>query len=124
MSIFDAVLEKEKKIFEKTYDCEMTVIRDNLKKKINGETKFKSEIIYAKQKCAVGRDSKSNNNQTESTNNIQYTEILFASPSIELKQGDKIIVTLRNGNIVEYRAGVPNWFSSHQEVILERDDRA
>ncbi len=124
MSIFDFALKKEKAILEKTYDSKMDVIRDNKKEKVGGKTKFKSETIYSKQKCAVVRDNKSINNQTESTNNIQYIEILFTSPSLELKQGDKIIVTLKNGNIVEYRAGVPDWFSSHQEVILEREDRA
>lgn len=124
MSIFDAILKKEKAVLELTYDAKMKVIRNTSKQKVNGKTKYNSEVIYKDEACSVGRDSKSKDNQTTSTNEIEYTEILFTKPEIEIKQGDTIEVTLKNGKVVRYKAGEPNWTSSHQEIILEREDRA
>ena len=124
MSIFDAILEKEKSIFRLTYDAKMDIIRSSSKKKVNGKTKFTNETIYQSEECSVARDSKSKDGQTDSENSIQYTEVLFTKPDLEIKQGDTIIVTLKNGKIVKYKAGEPNWTSSHQEIILLREDRA
>ena len=124
MSIFDYALEKEMQIFEKTYDCLMDVYRNTKKEKENGKTRFSDELIYEQEKCALSRENKSENTQTDSTNNISYTEILFLSPDIKIEQGDTIIVTTKNKEKIKYKSGVPEWFSSHQEIILEREDRA
>ena len=83
-----------------------------------------TETICENEKCAVVRDSKSQNNQTVSTNKITYSEVLMINSDISIKQGDEIIITLPNTEIVSFYAGAPEWFASHQEVILLREDEA
>ena len=124
MSIFNAVLEKEKLILEQTYDSTATIKRRKKDKKINGKTQHITEIICENKKCAIIRDSKSQNNQTVSTNKIAYNELLMINSDISIKQGDEVIVTLPNKEIVSFNAGTPKWFASHQEVILLREDEA
>ncbi len=124
-SVFDLVLEKEMKILAKTYDSTMNVTRPGSNKvKINGKTSFEDTVIYEDVPCAIKRDSKSQNNQTDSANNISYTEILFTLPDLVILQGDEIEITLKNNIVIKYIAGTSEWLTSHQEIIVERKDRA
>lgn len=123
-NVFDVILDEEKEIFETTYDSKMKVTRKNEKSKVEGRTKYTKKVIYNNKDCSVVRKSDSQNGQTYAENTIFYTEILFCSPELKIIQGDKIEVTDKKGDVTEYKAGVPSWFSSHQEVILEREDRA
>ncbi|MBQ8299884.1 MAG: hypothetical protein IJX99_08570 [Clostridia bacterium] len=122
--MFNKILEKEIRIIEQTYDSKCKIIREGKKEKINGQTKFSAETICDNQDCAVMRDSDSVDSQTESVNDINYKEILFISPTLKIKQGDTVIVTFKNNDVVRYSAGTSEWFDSHQEVILLREDRA
>lgn len=124
LNVFDVVLNEEIEIFKSTYDCKMKVIRNKEKSKVDGRTKYTSKVLYDNKDCSVVRKSDSQNGQTYAENIIFYTEILFCPPELKIMQGDKIEVTGKNGEVTKYKAGVPSWFSSHQEVILEREDRA
>lgn len=122
--IFNKILEKEIQIFEQTYNLLTDIYRFNKIKEKSGRTTLKKEKVYTNIKCAISRDSKSLNNQTTAENKIDYTEILFISSNVKILQGDEIVVTFPNGDTIKYFAGNPEWYDSHQEIILTREDRA
>ncbi|MNW55131.1 hypothetical protein D3C74_327770 [compost metagenome] len=78
---------------------------------------------YTDQPCRISQKALGTNGQTESTNNITYETKLFISPDIEVKQGDLIEVT-RGSQLRSYTAGEPFPYPSHQEIILQRKDKA
>ncbi|WP_129600463.1 DUF6093 family protein [Anaerophilus nitritogenes] len=79
--------------------------------------------IYENQPCRISQKSLAVNTQTEAENKIMYETKLFISPEIEIKQGDRLIVS-RNNLSRKYTAGEPFIYSSHQEVSIQRKEWA
>lgn len=115
---------KHRKIIEKSYEDKCTISR--YKKgtdPISKETKLELQIIYENKPCRISQKALAINNQSESHNQIQYETKLFIAPELEIKQGDEIVVT-RVGITRYYQAGEPFIYPSHQEVSIQRRDRA
>ncbi|MNI47652.1 hypothetical protein D3C73_1021830 [compost metagenome] len=107
---------------ERTYTDRMTVQRVE-KVKVNGETKQQLVTVFEQQPCRISQKTLSANGQTESVNKIAYETKLFTSPELEIKQGDTLTVT--RGNITrKYTAGEPFPYESHQEISIQREDKA
>ncbi|MFS1514562.1 ABC transporter ATP-binding protein [Chengkuizengella sp. SCS-71B] len=102
---------KHRKALEKLYEDRATIQRY-----LEDE---EPDNIYKNEPCKLSKLSLGRNDQTEVQNNIQYQMKLFISPDLEILHGDEIIVT-RYGRTLNYTAGEPFIYSSHQEVSLER----
>lgn len=107
---------------EKMYIDRATISRWE-KTKIGGETKTELVNKYTNQPCYLSQRALGANGQTESVNQISYETKLFISPDIEIKQGDIIEVT-RDSLMRMYTAGEPFPYGSHQEISIQRREKA
>ncbi|RHW58123.1 hypothetical protein DZC34_16880, partial [Clostridium botulinum] len=82
------------------------------------------KIKYEKQSCKISKQSLSKNNQTDTVNKVLYEIKLFIAPEVEIKQGDEIEITNQFGIITKYKAGEGFPYYTHQEVILNKEDKA
>lgn len=113
---------KYRKVMELTYEDTITIRRHG-KSVVNGETVLGWSDVYVGQPCRISQKTLGTNDQTESVNNVAYETKLFISPDITIMQGDKC-VTVRDGFATAYTAGEPFRYHSHQEVSLQREDKA
>ncbi|NGP58156.1 ABC transporter ATP-binding protein [Paenibacillus thiaminolyticus] len=114
---------KHRRKIEKTYEDKATISRYGKVKKPNGETKNELAPVYVDQPCRISQKALAVNGQREAQNVISYETKLFISPELEIKQGDTIEV-VRGHTTTTYTAGEPFPYPTHQEVILQRKDKA
>ncbi|QEK11691.1 hypothetical protein FQB35_04555 [Crassaminicella thermophila] len=116
----------EKDILEQTYFNRMKIIRITEIITEWDETISKEITVASNIKCAVSQTRRSSYNaaQTNVANEIKYTPKLFCGPDVDIKVGDKLIITLENGMTREYKTGEPYLYSSHQEIPLLREGEA
>ena len=115
-----------RKAIERLYDCTCTIIsgKEKVKDPITKETKLVTKTKYKDIPCRVSKQSLSKNVQTDTVNKIVYELKLFITPEIEIKQGDNVEVTNQFGVITKYKAGEGFYYNTHQEVILNKKDKA
>lgn len=129
----DIDYEEYRAALEETYEDRCTISRYTKVKKPNGETKTELTTIYVDLSCRLSQKALATNGQTETVNNISYETKLFISPDIEIKQGDTFQVT--RGRITAnewqpvaperaYTGGEPFPYQTHQEVSLQRGEKA
>ncbi|APC81233.1 TPA: hypothetical protein ACXDAZ_004108 [Clostridium botulinum] len=119
--------KQAKKAIESLYDCTCSIYKyEKYKDPVTKETKTGINPIpkYEKQSCKVSKQSLSKNNQTDTTNNINYELKLFINPEVEIKQGDEIEVANAFDVKTKYKAGEGFSYYTHQEVILNKEDKA
>ena len=127
--VINKALEKARKqarkAIESLYDCTCTITggKEKVKDPITKETKLVPKIKYKDILCRISKQSLGKNTQTNIVNEVVYELKLFICPEIEIKQGDEIEVNQFN-IITKYKAGEPLKYNSHQEVILNREDKA
>ncbi|GLC87495.1 ABC transporter ATP-binding protein [Lysinibacillus piscis] len=106
------------------YTDQANIMRSDNYVTSDGETRMQPLlIVYANVPCRISQKALSTNSQTEAVNNIRYETKLFISPKIEIHQGD-IISVIRGSSSKIYTAGEPFLYSTHQEVSLQRKERA
>jgi len=126
-------VRRHRKAIEKLYEDRCTISRFGPKKQPNGSTKNELYAVYTDKPCRISQKSLGSNGQTESANNISYETKFFISPDLEILQGDALKIT--RGRITasgwepigaekEYKAGEPFPYQTHQEVSLQRKDKA
>lgn len=111
-----------RKVLERAYRDQATISRME-KVKVGGETKLQLVKKYENQPCFLSQKALGANNQTEPVNKIAYETKLFISPDIEIIQGDTVEVT-RGSLKRTYTAGEPFIYPSHQEISIQRKDKA
>lgn len=119
--------EQARKAIESLYDCTCNIYRyEKYKDPVTKETKTGINPIpkHEKQSCKVSKQSLSKNNQSDTTNNINYELKLFIAPELDIRQGDTIEVINKLGITTKYKAGEGFPYSTHQEVILNKEDKA
>ncbi|OSA84101.1 hypothetical protein B2H84_03165 [Clostridium botulinum] len=118
--------KQARKAIESLYDCTCNIIggKEKIKDPVTKETKLIPKIKYEKQSCKVSKQSLSKNNQSDTTNNINYELKLFIAPEVEIKQGDIIEFTNVLDVKTKYKAGEGFPYYTHQEVILSKEDKA
>ncbi|KOC50013.1 hypothetical protein [Clostridium botulinum] len=118
--------KQARKAIEKLYDCKCNISggKEKVKDHTTKETKLVTKIKHKDIKCKISKQSLSKNNQTDTVNQIVYELKLFISPMLEIHQGDNIEVTDKFGNKTIYKAGEGFKYTSHQEVILSKEDRS
>lgn len=111
---------------EKQYNDIATISRidkENKVRKPNGETKQEYMPVYENQRCDISQKALAVNGQREAQNEVSYEIKLFIAPELDIRQGDRIEVT--RGHVKRtFTAGEPFPYPTHQEVILQRKDKA
>lgn len=120
--------KQARKAIESLYDSTCNIrAYGKYKDSITKETKTGINPVpkYEKQPCRVSKQSLSKNTQTDTINQVSYELKLFIAPEVEIKQGDEIEVTNKVLNIItKYKAGEGFPYNTHQEVILNKEDKA
>lgn len=89
-----------------------------------GETRLQPDLlIYDDVPCRISQKALSSNMQTDTVNEIRYETKLFTSIKYEIRQGDKIAIK-RGSSTRIYTAGEPFLYADHQEISLQRKERA
>lgn len=117
---------QSRKALESLYDCTCNIrAYEKYKDHTTKETKTGINPVpkYENQPCRVSKQSLSKNNQTDTINQVTYELKLFIATDVEINQGDEIEVT-RFGKTIKYKAGEGFAYSTHQEVILNKEDKA
>ena len=90
-----------------------------VKNSITKRTEFESVLVHENVKCRISFKNIIATNQTTGEAITGQITVLFINPELVIKPNSKIDVT-RNGRILEYKnSGVPAFYSSHQEIVLE-----
>ena len=113
-------LVKARKAVESLYLGICTITEYRKVKKENKSTAFEEVVVLENQPC---RTSFSTINTTTSTGTgadalVQVVKLHIA-PEIEVKSGSKITVTQNNVTIEYKNSGVPAYYGTHQEIMLE-----
>lgn len=112
---------KHRRAIERMYEDRATIKRSIQVTASNKATRAELQIIYSDQPCRLSQQSLGKNDQTDVQNDIKYDSKLFIAPELEIRQGDVIEVTRRDGRKVTGTAGEPfPPYSTHQEVSLQR----
>ena len=90
---------------------------------VNGVTKSTESKIHSDVKCQYSKGSLTDTG-TEGTPTIINSYTLFCSLETDLTEGDKVIVTQRNGKVITLAVGEGFPYSEHQEFSVKRDDTA
>lgn len=89
---------------------------------INGFTKNEEQLIKTDIKCKYSKGNLTDTGEDVPT--IINTYTLFCDIDTDIKEGDKVIVTQRNGRKVTLTVGEGFPYSNHQEFRVKRDDKA
>ena len=115
---------RHRRAIEKTYEDTCIISRmSTTVQKPSGEKRQELQPVYEDESCKLSQRALASNGQTETANDIAYEEKLFISPNLEIQQGDTVEVT-RCGRVLKFTAGEPFLYPTHQEISLQRKDRA
>ena len=89
----------------------------------NGITKGKEELIHSGVKCHYGKGSL-NDTGGEGVPTLINSYTLFCDINTDLKEGDRVTVTQRNGRQIELSVGEGFPYTSHMEFSVKRDGTA
>lgn len=79
--------------------------------------------IYSDVKCHLSK-SKLTDTGTDGAPSIVNSYTLFCALETDLKEGDRVIVTKKNGKTIVLDVGEGFPYKSHQEFSVKRDDTA
>lgn len=91
--------------------------------KVNGITKSSEVLKYTDVKCQFSKANLTDTG-TNGTPTINNSFTLFCSVETDLKEGDKIIVTQRNGRQITLAVGEEFPYTNHKEFSVKRSDTA
>lgn len=118
-------MELVRKAIEGTYNGLCTIWEyENVEDEDTGETTSKLVPVYENVPCKVSKKTISPVSGSEVVNTIKYEPVLFISPGIEIKPGSKIVVTQHGVTRECIRSGEPFVYETHQEIVLQRIDKA
>lgn len=90
---------------------------------VNGVTKSKEENIVSGVKCQYSKGNLTDTG-TDGVPTIINSYTLFCSVETDLIEGDKVIVTQRNGKKITLKVGEGFPYTNHQEFSVKRSDTA
>lgn len=112
------------RLTERYYTDKATIMRSDNYVTSEGETRLQPlAIVHHDVPCRISQRVLPTNSQTDAANEIRYETKLFISPEIEIIQGDTISIT-RDSSTKHYKAGEPFLYGQHQEISLQRRERA
>jgi len=86
-----------------------------------GITRQKEKLLYEGVKCHFSKGSLTDIGK-DGVPALVNSYTLFCSLDTDLKEGDKVIVTQRNGRKVTLTVGEGFLYSSHQEFSVKREE--
>lgn len=89
---------------------------------VNGVTKKREKPIDSDIKCHYSKGSLTDTGM-EGVPTLINSYTLFCALETDLKEGDKVIVTQRNGRQVTLSVGEGFPYSNHQEFSVKRNDK-
>lgn len=111
-----------RKAIESTYTdkCNIT---EYVNTKINNVVSTSKELITSDEPCRLSFSKLSSTTESDEASSVAQIIKLFISPDIEIKPGS-IIEVSRNSKTTRYKAsGKPAVYLTHQEIILELEQR-
>ncbi len=115
---------RRNRLAERYYTDRATIMRSDNYVTSDGETRLQPlAIVHENVPCRISQRALPTNLQSEVANDIRYETKLFISLDIEIFQGDTISVK-RCSSTKHYKAGEPFLYPKHQEISLQRRDRA
>lgn len=91
---------------------------------VNGFTKNKEQLLYTDVKCQYSKGSLNDTGTDEGIPSLVNSYTLFCGLDTDIKEGDKVIVTQRNGRKVTLSVGEGFPYTRHQEFIVKREETA
>jgi hypothetical protein len=88
-----------------------------------GFTKQKKELLYEGVKCHYSKGRLVDTGEG-SVPTLVTSHTLFCGPDVDLREGDEVVVTQRNGKQVTLTVGEGFPYSTHQEFSAKREDTA
>ena len=114
-----AEMVKARKAIESLYDGKCTITEHQKITKENKSTGFQDVVVLENEPCRLSFKTVTNANQTDTGAAVMQTVKVFLAPEIKVKPGSKLTVT-QNDVTTEYKSsGVPAFYSTHQEIVLE-----
>lgn len=89
----------------------------------NGENKTREELMHSDVRCHYSKGSLTDAGE-DGVPTLINSYTLFCGLDTDLQEGDKIVVTQRNGRQVKLKVGEGFPYSDHQEFSVKRDDTA
>lgn len=90
---------------------------------VGGITKQKKELLYEGDKCHYSKGRLVDIGD-DSVPTLVTSHTLFCGPDVDLREGDEVVVTQRNGKQVTLTVGECFPYSTHQEFSVKRVDKA
>ncbi len=119
----DKAIALARKALESTYTglCAIVEYQEVV---VNYETRTEEVTVIKNQPCKLSKKTISPANQSEVATTVAYAPLLFIAPEVEIKPGSIIIIS-QNGVTRKYeRSGEPFIYETHQELTLQRVDKA
>ncbi len=112
-----------RKAIEATYEG-LCTIYEFQEVKVGVETRTELVKVVENEPCTLSKKTINPAGQGEVAAQIAYAPMLFISPEIEIKAGSEIEIT-QHGVIRKFkRSGEPFVYPTHQELILQRIEKA
>ena len=104
-----------RRLLEKLYEDEMTVYRVTYNK-VDGLNQKEKVCIGEKIICGLSFGGEGKSAQSSNAHSIDYDVTIFATPELDIQQGD-ILEVSRCGKMFEYDViGYPQLYPDHQEI--------
>ncbi len=119
----DKTIALSRKAIESGYTGRCTIIeyRDIV---VDYETRTEEVKVIENQPCKLSKKTISPTSQFEIAPTVAYAPQLFIAPEIKIKPGSIIIITQNSVTRKFERSGESFVYATHQEIILQRVDKA
>lgn len=108
--------------YEVMYDSVMDVYRYQDKKDDAGFDASGESLVASSVKCRYSISSQGAAGSPVPS--LQASNQLFCGLETDIREGDKVVVTLRNGHKVKLRVGEAHPYSFQYQCRVERDEKA
>lgn len=88
------------------------------------ELKQQLEPIHENIPCKLSKKTINPSSETDIASVVRYAPMLFIAPEIEIKPGSEILVIQHGITRVFKQSGEPFVYETHQEIMLQRTDKA
>ncbi len=88
-----------------------------------GVTKSREDLLHSNIRCHYSKGSLTDTGDN-SVPILKNSHTLFCDVGTDLKEGDRVIVTQRNGRQIELSVGEGFLYTNHMEFSVKRSDEA
>lgn len=112
----------EAMILDRLYNDRLRLYRYRLFKTDYGESKSEKELIYDDVPCGLSLSTKSEPGRTDIAYEKSEEYVIFAAPTIDIRDKDFIEVRTETGDIITGRAGKSFKYPSHIEASMKIEE--